>query len=341
MKRTSIALTAVLTSSLIALGACSTEDGSEPEGGEGSGESAETEAQGGSGDGAYPVTVGTAFGDVTIEEEPTRVVALGWGDAETALALDVQPVGASDWLGFGGEGVGPWAEGMYDEAPEIIETLEPSYEAIAALQPDLILDVKSSGEQERYDRLSEIATTVGIPEGAENYLTSSDEQVEMIAAALGRSDQGEELLGEVDEAFAEAAEAHPDWEGQSVAAATRTSEGWGAYIQGSERVDFLEQLGFVQSEQIAGLETDETGFSVSISEERLDLLDADVIVAFPIFIETTEITEDPLWQEVPAVADGRAVVIDGDLSDAYSLGTTMAQQYAIDELVPMLEEATQ
>src|SRR5687767_12081603 len=61
--------------------------------------------------GAFPVTVGTAFGDVTVEEEPTRVVALGWSDAETALALGVQPVGASDWLGFGGEGVGPWAQG--------------------------------------------------------------------------------------------------------------------------------------------------------------------------------------------------------------------------------------
>jgi ABC-type Fe3+-hydroxamate transport system substrate-binding protein len=64
------------------------------------------------------------------------VVALGWSDAETALALGVQPVGASDWLGFGGEGVGPWAAGRYDEAPQIIDTLEPSLEAIAALKPD-------------------------------------------------------------------------------------------------------------------------------------------------------------------------------------------------------------
>src|SRR3712207_6324738 len=96
---------------------------------------------------AFPVTVGTAFGDVTVEEEPARVVALGWSDAETALALGVQPVGASDWLAFGGEGVGPWAEGRYDEAPEIIETLEPSLEAVAALQPDLILDTRSRSEE--------------------------------------------------------------------------------------------------------------------------------------------------------------------------------------------------
>ena len=37
-------------------------------------------------------TVTTEFGDVVIEEEPERVVALGWGDAEIALQLGVEPV---------------------------------------------------------------------------------------------------------------------------------------------------------------------------------------------------------------------------------------------------------
>ncbi|MGO3363342.1 MAG: ABC transporter substrate-binding protein, partial [Corynebacterium sp.] len=129
-------------------------------------------------EGTFPQTVSTKFGDVTVDEQPTRVVALGWGDAETALELGVQPVGASDWLEFGGDGVGPWLEGAYDTSPEIIETLEPGYEEIAALDPDLILDVRSSGEQERYDRLSEIATTVGVPEGGDSYLTPREQQVE-------------------------------------------------------------------------------------------------------------------------------------------------------------------
>ena len=85
--------------------------------------SSESSSSGSTSSAGFPVTVGTAFGDVTVDEAPVRVVALGWGDAETALALGVQPVGASDWLGFGGEGVGPWAEGRYDQAPEIIDTL--------------------------------------------------------------------------------------------------------------------------------------------------------------------------------------------------------------------------
>ena len=293
----------------------------------------------GSSSAAFPVTVSTEFGDVTVDEKPVRVVALGWGDAETALALGVQPVGASDWLGFGGEGVGPWAEGLYDTAPEIIETLEPSYEAIAALKPDLILDTKSSGDQERYDKLSSIATTVGVPEGKTSYLTTMEEQMNLVSSALGLKSAGDDLLAEVDATYEDAAAAHPEWKGLTATAATKTSEGWGAYVEGSERVAFLERLGFVQSPKIAALPTSSGGFTVDVSSEQLDLLDADLIVAFPIFIPTTEITDDPLWAAVPAVAAGHSVVIDGDISSAYSLGTTLAAKYSIENLVPIIADA--
>ena len=288
---------------------------------------------------AFPATVATKFGDVTVTAKPTRVVALGWGDAETALALGVQPVGASDWLGFGGEGVGPWAKGLYTQAPEIIGTMEPSFEKIASLKPDLILDVKSSGDQARYDRLKSIATTIGIPQGADSYLTSQEQQMTMIATALGEKEKGAALLKEVQDAFAAAAAAHPDWKGKTMTAATKPAATWGAYIEGSERVTFMQQLGFVQNPKIAAMKPDASGFTVSFSPETLDQIDADAIVAFPIFIETAKLTGDAAWKAVPAVKAGRAVVIDGDLSSAYSLGSTMSTKYAIENLVPKLEAA--
>ncbi len=288
---------------------------------------------------AFPATVATKFGDVTVTAKPTRVVALGWGDAETALALGVQPVGASDWLGFKGEGVGPWAKGLYTQAPEIIGTMEPSFEKIASLKPDLILDVKSSGDQARYDRLKSIATTIGIPQGADSYLTSQEQQMTMIATALGEKEKGAALLKEVQDAFAAAAAAHPEWKGKTMTAATKTASTWGAYIEGSERVAFMQQLGFVQNPKIAAMKPDASGFTVSFSPETLDQIDADAIVAFPIFIETAKLTGDAAWKAVPAVKAGRAVVIDGDLSSAYSLGSTMSTKYAIENLVPKLEAA--
>lgn len=292
-----------------------------------------------SGGGAFPATVTTAFGDVTVEQAPARVVALGWGDAEIALALGVQPVGASDWLGFGGVGQGSWATDLYDEAPVIIETLEPSYEAIAALEPDLILDVRGSGDPERHTRLAEIAPTIGIPVGGENWLTSMEDHVTLIATALGVPQEGQELLAEVDAAYAEVAAAHPWWQGRTVTAAAKTSEGWGAYIEGGGRIETLGRFGFVQNPTIAGLPVDEGGFSVDISSEELDLLEADLIVAFPIFLEPTAITEDPRWQQLDAVTEGRAVVLSGEVSDAFSASTPLAAIHAVQQLTPLFEKA--
>ena len=62
-------------------------------------------------------------------------------------------------------------------------------------------------------------------------------------------------------------------------------------------------------------------------------------MAFPIFIETSEITDDALFQAVPAVAAGHSIVIDGDISASYSLGSTLAANYSVDKLVPLIEDA--
>src|SRR3954454_21890077 len=295
-------------------------------------------ASGGSASGAFPVTVSTAFGDVTVEEEPTRVVALGWSDAETALALGVQPVGASDWLGFGGEGVGPWAEGRYDEAPAIVETVEPSYEQIAALRPDLILDTRSAGTQERYDALSAIAPTIGQPEGVGPYQTTWQQQLEMVGQALGKAEDAQSLEDEVGQQFADATEAHPEFAGKSVSVAAYTSEGWGAYVRGDSRVDFLEQLGFTNAPAVQ--EQAAENFYVPISEEQLPLLDADLTVAFPIFVDAGQITGNPLWQAIPSVQAGHAVVMeDQTLVNAFSSGSVLGTRYALENAVPLFADA--
>jgi iron complex transport system substrate-binding protein len=323
---------AALLAAALVLTSCSSGSGS------GSDSSAGGSTGSSSASGAFPVTVPTAFGDVEVSDQPTRVVALGWGDAETALALGVQPVGASDWLAFGGEGVGPWAEGLYDEAPELIDTLEPSYEAIAALQPDLILDTKSPATQDRHDALSAIAPTISQPKGADPYLTSSADQLEMIGAALGKSDQAAALQTQVDQAFSDAAAAHPEFAGKSVVVGSRTSEGYGAYVNGDTRVDFMTRLGFTNSPAVQDLAGD--AFSVSISNEQLPLLDADLTVMFPIFIDASTITGDPLFQAVPSVQAGHAVVLDDEtLTSAFSIGTTLATQYALDNAVPLFADA--
>jgi ABC-type Fe3+-hydroxamate transport system substrate-binding protein len=288
---------------------------------------------------AFPVTVPTAFGDVTVEEEPTRVVALGWSDAETALALGVQPVGASDWLAVGGDdGLGDWVQDTYDEAPEIIGTMEPGYEAIAALEPDLILDTRSDATEERHELLSAIAPTIGQPEGVGPWQTGWEDQLEMVGRALGKAEEAEELKAEVMQAFADAAAQHPEFDGTEVAVGAYTAEGFGAYVRGDARVAFMEQLGFENKPAIDDLDTG--SFSVPVSEEQLSLLDADLTVVFPIFVDASEITSNPLWSTLPSVRDGHAVVLD-DLTvlNAFSSASAPGLLYALEKAVPLFAEA--
>ena len=44
---------------------------------------------------AFPVTIEHAFGSTTIEQEPTRVATLGWGDQDHVAALGVVTAGGA------------------------------------------------------------------------------------------------------------------------------------------------------------------------------------------------------------------------------------------------------
>lgn len=319
-------LAALLAATTLAVAACGSTDT----------DSTEDTTQTGSD--AFPTTIETMFGAVTVESQPERVVALGWGDAETALALGVQPVGASDWLAFGGDGVGPWVQDGYTKSPEIIGTVDPSFEQIATLTPDLILDTASSGDQGRYDTLTGIATTVGPPEGATAYLTPRDKQVSMIAAALGVPDKGVEVLADIDEQFVDAAADHPEFAGKTVTVAAYTADGWGAYVSGDARVQFLQDLGFVNNPSVEAVETE--NFFIPVSNENLGMLDSDLLIVLPIYVETSEVTDNPLFQQIPAVRDGRFLVLDSgsDIANAISLNSALSIPFALTELVPLLSE---
>lgn len=325
LRRVLAAAGAVVAASLVLAGCAS-----------GSGSSTDS-ASSGSSDAAFPVSITTGLGTTTIESAPKRVVALGWGDAETALELGVQPVGASDWLAFGGDGVGPWLKGAYDKSPKIIQTLEPSYEDILKLNPDVILDVKSSGDKERYDKLSAIAPTVAIPKGGANYLASTEQQTTMIAKALGKESEGKKLLAGLDDAYAAARKAHPDFEGKTAVVGAYSSEGFGAYASTDSRSTFMRNLGFEIPKAIdeqAGKE-----FSVHLSDENLDLLDADLTLILPIYVDASEASSNKLFQKVPSVEAGHSIVFDDkDVSSAFSMGTTAAIEWALDKLPAQFEE---
>lgn len=85
---------------------------------------------------AAAATVTDSRGEQTIPEPPQRVVALSWSLAEQLLELGVTPVGVADPTGYRTWVVRPdLPEGVTDVGLR----REPDLEAIAALEPDLIL----------------------------------------------------------------------------------------------------------------------------------------------------------------------------------------------------------
>ncbi|NUT50636.1 MAG: iron-siderophore ABC transporter substrate-binding protein, partial [Saccharothrix sp.] len=273
------------------------------------------------------VTVDTRFGPVTVERTPTRVVALGWSDAETALALGVQPVGASDWLAFGGKGVGPWADGLYRQAPTLLGTTEIDYEAVAALQPDLILNTRSDLDAKKHETLSRIAPTIGAPKDVIPYGTSWRQQVELVAKALGKVPEGEKVIADLDAKFA----ANRKFDGRTTVVGASFDGKFGAYVSGDPRTDFMKAIGFTPRAEVEALASGT--FYVDISAERLDLLAADLTVLFPIGGDAAPLKDNPLLPEKALILE------DEDLVNAFSGGSSLGLAYALDHAVPLFTAA--
>lgn len=316
---------AVCALSAALLAACSGTDAST--------ESPAQEAEG------FPVTVDTLFGDVEIEDQPTDVAALGWSDAETALALGVQPTGVADWQEYGGAGVGPWVADEFDSEPAELGTLEPNLEAIASLEPDVILDTRSDNTAERHELLSPIAPVVGPPPGVEvTYGTTWQEQTHQVARALGEEERGEELVTELTDRFEQIRTDNPDFADTSIAVGAYYEGQYGAYVPGDSRADVLTDLGFEYKPEITEM-ADDT-FYTDLSAELVEVLDADLTVVFPIGDTSDFLHEDPVLQGIPSAQDGRMIILDDpELADAFSSGSVPGISHALDEIVPLIHEA--
>lgn len=281
----------------------------------------------------------TMFGPVTAPQQPQRVVALGWSDAETALALGVQPIAASDWLEVGGDGVGPWAEGLYTTPPQIVGTTELSYEQISGLNPDLILNTRSDGSQEKQDELSKIAPTIGPPADTVPYGTGWRAQMEMVSAALGKPDEGAQKIAEVDAKFAEAKAANPAFADKTVAVGSYFADKYGAYVRGDSRADFMESLGFRNRPEIEELRSGT--FFIDISREQIELLSADLTLMLPLTPDLIEsVQNDQILHQIPSAKAGHLVVLDDrTMLLAFSSGSTLGTAWAIDNATPLFAKA--
>ena len=302
--------------------------------------SAETTA--GSAGEAFPVTIEHAFGETTIEEEPERVVVLGWSAQDTVYALGLEPVGMPSYpYGGGDDGVLPWNEDLYDpEVTTLLDTADgPPLEQIAALQPDVILAPYEGFEEPVYESLTGIAPTVAYP--GEPWTTPWREQTRMIGEALGRSDEAEELITETEDEVAAIAADHPEFEGLTFAYTSMGAESLYLYLPTDPRVQLIEDLGLTVAPSVEELGAGSDGsFYAQLSLETAPEIDSDVIVGFADGQSAEEVLALPVYSRVPAIQDDAAVLIDDQaFGAAVSSVSVLSIPFALEQLVDQLATA--
>ncbi|MCK0118567.1 iron-siderophore ABC transporter substrate-binding protein [Isoptericola sp. S6320L] len=156
---------------------------------------------------AQPVTVTDARGqEVTLPDGPAeRVVALEWNQAEMVTTLGVDLVGMSDPAGYE-SWVGTGAP-LRTEPEDVGVRQEPSIEAVADLEPDLIIGASGSVPEEAMEQMERIAPVVvmGSADVADPLGAVRDEFT-TVATLLGKETQAEEVLAELDQTLTDNAE---------------------------------------------------------------------------------------------------------------------------------------
>jgi iron complex transport system substrate-binding protein len=270
-----------------------------------------------------------AMGETRVPADPQRVVVLDTGELDSATALGVVPVGGVTALPEL-----PILEYLQDEARgmEIVGTIEePDLEAVAALQPDLILSSKLRHEK-IYDELSQIAPTVftetvGVV-WKQNFL--------LHAEALGKRSEAEAMLRSYEQRTADLGE--------------RLTEKFGGDKPSVSIVRFLPgETRIYLSESFIGTILEDVGlprppsqrkkdFALYPSEEQISQMGADLIfyTHYGPKGKTTlpQITSNPLWQRLEAVQQGRAYAV---AEDHWMLGIGIqAANLVLDDLERLL-----
>jgi iron complex transport system substrate-binding protein len=251
-------------------------------------------------------TVEHAMGSTTLEKTPEKVVILTNEGTEALLALGVKPVGAvQSWTG------NPWYDHIADEMKDVqVVGLEDpvNIEAIAALQPDLIIGNKMRQEK-IYEQLNAIAPTVFTEDLRGNWKVN----FELYAEALNLEEKGKEVIETYDSRIASLKEKLGDKLNMKVSMVRFMAGDVRIYQKDSFSGVILEQLGFARPESQA---VDEFAIK-GATKEQMPLMDGDILFYFT--YETgdgaaseleKEWLEDPLFKNLEVAKKGEVHKVD-------------------------------
>lgn len=268
---------------------------------------------GGSG-GTETRTVKHAMGTAEVPVDPQRVVVLDTGELDDVLALGVKPVGAvrvdvaQDFLSY----LGDQTKGI----KMVGSIAEPNLEAIAALQPDLILS-STVRHEAIYDQLSSIAPTVLAPDLGDTW----KDNFRLYADALNKKQQAEKMISDFEQRAAKIGEQVPH--GTTLSLVRFLPDEIRLYSDRSFHGTILTDMGIEVPKPARGEDT-----FLALSPEQVTQAEADhVFVSTYGPVQDTQraqVTGGPLWKTLGAVKRGEVHQISDDLVSG--IGIQAAQQ---------------
>ena len=286
----------------------------------------------------YPVVIEHEFGTTEIPAEPERIVTLGTSEHDYVYALGVQPVGIRPNSPAQAFAVWPWTEEyVVGDDPALIGLPELNAEQVAAFDPDVIFMIDAFLDTGDYETLSQLAPVVARPPGVEPGEVDWRTIQRIVGRALDRSGDAERVIADVEERFDAVVEQHPEFVGSEASIAFLRGDG----RLGSFRIDdiayeFLAELGFSAPPALVG-----SGDAASqLGAERIDLLDADVVMWSLDGATISTLRELPTWPiALPAAQERREVLMDPITVTALVESSPLALDYLLDRLVDDLAAA--
>jgi iron complex transport system substrate-binding protein len=266
-----------------------------------------------------------AMGVTEVPDHPQRIVVLTNEGTEALLAVGITPVGAvRSWLGD------PWYGHIAAQMTDVTVVGEESavnLEAIAALEPDLIVGNKTRQEK-IYDQLSAIAPTVM----SERLRGDWKINMALYTDAAGKGAEGQAALAAFD--------ARVDKIAEAAGPALKERISLGRFMASLTRIYYkdtfagliLGEIGFARPPV-----QDKDEFADDVGKERIPDFNGDRLFYFvyetgdgAAAAQASDWTSDPLWQNLPVVKAGKAHAVDDAVWN--TAGGIIAANLLLDDL---------
>ncbi|MBM7515970.1 ABC transporter substrate-binding protein [Nocardioides nitrophenolicus] len=284
-----------------------------------------------------PVSLTDSYGrSVELDKPAERVAVLEWQQVEDVLTLCLTPVAVADV-----EGYTTWdtAEKLPDGVTDVGTRGEPNLETLFGTNPDLVIVEAYTPEDEILKQLAKYDVPVLATKGADakDPVANMIDTFELIAQATGREERAKVVVDDFNEHLADAKEQVSDAAGRFV-----YFDGWiqGGNVsirpfgQGSLIGELGEELGL---ENAWTGEVDEAyGLGQTDVEGMSELGDATFFHTGTVDPDgdiNAALAENPVWQKIPAVAEGRSFAFPAGI---WTFGGPRSAEQIVDAYVDLL-----